>query len=94
MDPRFLPHNSHLHDPLRFPELDPHLRALSDRPLVHESALLDDLPTGRAGIFTVTGGRQAGKATMLKQWMRRLLETATPPGDIAYALSTGVALSI
>lgn len=84
MDPRFQPHNSHLHDPLRFQELDPHLRALSDRPLVHESALLDDLPVGRAGIFTVTGGRQVGKTTMLKQWMRRLLETATPPGDIAY----------
>jgi len=41
MDPRFLPHNTHLVDAKRFAETDPQLAHLASRPLHHQSGLLD-----------------------------------------------------
>jgi len=84
MDPRFRPHNTHLEAPSAFKRRDPQLRLLAEQPLVHRFDLLDALPKGAPGVYSITGGRQVGKTTVLKQWMADLLEDGTPPGRITY----------
>lgn len=83
MDSRFVPHNSHLEDADSFETLDPTLRCLHKQPLVYQAPMLESLPI-EPGIFTITGGRQVGKTTLLKQWMARFLATGTPPSTIFY----------
>lgn len=84
MDIRFSPHNTHLEDPGFFISRDPHLRQLQQQVLVHRSSLLDRLPSHKTGIYTITGGRQTGKTTLLKQWMGDLLQHGVAPQNIAY----------
>ena len=84
MDPRFLPHNSHLADRRRFRERDPQLRHLSDCPFEHRSHLLDELPATTPGIYSLGGGRQTGKSTLLKQWLAELLDGGVPAHAISY----------
>lgn len=84
MDPRFSPHNTHLYGVETFKRQDPHLRRLADQPLVHRSELLDRLPRGEPGIYTLSGGRQVGKSTLLKQWMSELLGAGTHPSCVAF----------
>lgn len=84
VDPRFLPHNAHLRFPREFAERDPDLSALSSVPLIHRPGMVDALPVSAPGIYSVTGGRQTGKTTLLKQWMNHLLERGTDPQDILY----------
>lgn len=84
MDVRFYPHNTHLDDPAAFIKRDPHLRQLGLQVLVHRSPLIDQLPREQPGIYTVSGGRQIGKTTLLKQWMADLLQSGVTPGCIAY----------
>ncbi len=83
MDERFAPHNSHLEDADSFEFLDPNLRRLRGQPLVYHSPLLKSFPD-IPGIYTVTGGRQVGKTTLLKQWMAQLLTDGAPPYSIFY----------
>ena len=84
MDPRFLPHNSHRGSPTRFSANDPQLRHLAGCPFRHRSGLLDRFPRRTAGIFTLGGGRQTGKSTLLKQWMAELLEDGVPAIAVSY----------
>jgi len=84
MDIRFLPHNIHLEDPGLFSIRDPHLQHLQKQSLIHRSELLDLLPCHNPGIYTVSGGRQTGKTTLLKQWMNELLESGVAPECIIY----------
>lgn len=84
MDPRFLPHNSHRDAPRGFRRRDPQLRHLAMCPVRHRSALLDRLPVSAPGIYSLGGGRQAGKSTLLKQWMAELLDDGVPPDAITY----------
>ena len=84
MDIRFLPHNSHFENPDLFSSRDPHLRHLQKQPLIHRSELLDLLPRHNPGIYTVSGGRQTGKTTLLKQWMNERLESGVAPECIIY----------
>lgn len=84
MDVRFSPHNTHLEDPASFIKRDPHLRQLQQQILVHRSGLLEQLPSELPGIYTISGGRQIGKTTLIKQWMADLLERGVSPGCIAY----------
>jgi len=84
MDVRFSPHNTHLEDPGAFVKRDPHLRQLQNQPLVHRSYLLDELPREKPGIYTIGGGRQIGKTTLMKQWMAELLQSGVAPERIAY----------
>ena len=84
MDTRFAPHNSHLEDPQAFGDTDPHLRRLSRCKLVHRSRILEELPSSTPGIYTVGGGRQVGKTTLLKQWMLELLRNGVEPTRITY----------
>jgi len=83
MDPRFLPHNTHLEEPQRFAERDPQLRLLARQTYVHRPSLLDRLPD-IPGIYTVGGGRQVGKTTLLKQWMGELLDRGVAPAAIGF----------
>ncbi len=84
MDIRFSPHNTHLEKPKAFVKHDPHLRQLQHQPLIHHSHLLDELPRQKPGIYSITGGRQIGKTTLLKQWMADLLKSGVAPERIAY----------
>ena len=84
MDTRFLPHNTHLEKPEIFIKQDPHLKQLNKQALVHRSQLLDQIPRSISGIYTLSGGRQTGKTTLLKQWMAELLESRVPPHSISY----------
>ena len=84
MDTRFLPHNTHLEKPEIFIQQDPHLKQLNKQALVHRSQLLDQIPRSISGIYTLSGGRQTGKTTLLKQWMAELLESRVPPHSISY----------
>ena len=84
MDPRFLPHNTHLIDVERFAETDPQLSHLASRPLRHRSDLLDAFPIRLPGIYSLSGGRQTGKSTLLKQWMAELIHQGVRPEAISY----------
>ena len=75
-------HNSHLDG--AFSDLDPHLRRLRDQPLIYRFPLLDHLPRNQPGIYTVGGGRQIGKTTLLKQWMADLLATGLDPARLRF----------
>jgi len=83
MDIRFSPHNTHRENPALFEERDPHLRQLRQQPLVFHSYLLDKLPAV-SGIYTLGGGRQVGKTTLMKQWIAQLLHRGIAPEQIAY----------
>jgi len=84
MDPRLLVHNRHRDGVEVFRQNDPHLRRLAQRPLLWEAPLLDRLPRGEPGIYTLGGARQVGKSTLLKQWMLRLLEAGTPAPCVTF----------
>ncbi len=84
MDIRFLPHNQHWQSAELFSQRDPNLVRLASMPLVYTSSLLEDFPLTEPGIYSLTGGRQIGKTTLLKQWMQHLLERGVAPAAIAY----------
>ncbi len=84
MDPRFLFNNRHLEDAAHFAELDPQLRRLSQQYYIYHSPLLAQLPTTMPGIYTLSGGRQIGKTTLLKQWMLQLLKEGVEPKALAF----------
>lgn len=84
MDAVFKLHNVHWQHPDQFKTLDPHLRGLIGLPLVYRFPLLDALPTRTPGVYSITGGRQVGKTTLLKQYIAELLGRGVPPQNIAY----------
>lgn len=84
MDMRFLANNTHLESSEEFSKLDINLRRLYAEPYVFRSSLLDRLPTETPGIYTLGGGRQIGKTTLLKQWMELLLKQSIPPQSIFF----------
>ncbi len=84
IDPRFSAHNTHIESAARFAELDPQLRQLKKQRYIYEPDLLQQLPTKTPGIYTLGGGRQIGKTTLLKQWMAQLLAQKSPPENIVF----------
>lgn len=84
MDIKFVVHNSHLDDPGAFVDRDPQLQRLKKQKYVYHSPIIKQLPTTIPGIYTVGGGRQIGKTTLLKQWMLLLLEQKIAPQAIAF----------
>lgn len=84
IDPRFLPHNQHHRFPDEFAERDPQLLQLDHLRFVHRFELLDALLQTEPGIYSLTGGRQIGKSTLMKQWMAELLEHSVRPELIVY----------
>lgn len=85
MDDRWLVHNLHWESTAELRARDPQLRRLQRQPLVHRPALLERLPRGEPGIYTLGGGRQVGKTTLLKQLVESLLvDDGVAPGRVAY----------
>lgn len=66
-------HNQ-FHDSIaRFRSHDPHLRRLSSCSFVYKSKLLEERSFLKPGIYLITGGRQIGKTTFLKQLIEKWL---------------------
>ncbi len=78
------PHNLHWEAADEFAKLDPQLRRLSKQPYQYHSCVITELPRDIPGIYTVGGGRQVGKSTLMKQWMLALLEGGVEPRNIFY----------
>ncbi len=77
-------HNSHREGLATFLQVDPQLRQLKQRPYSYTPPLLADLPQTIPGIYNLSGGRQIGKTTLIKQWMVRLLEAGIDPHSIVF----------
>lgn len=84
MEIRFQANNTHLLDAKNFAHTDPHLRRLYAQKYVHSASLLEEIPRHEPGIFTLGGGRQVGKTTLLKQWMEKLLQHQVAPEAICF----------
>ena len=84
MDHRFAAHNSFKSTGLEFHKTDPQLRRLLELPLVHEHKLLDQLPYEQPGLYTLTGGRQVGKSTLTKTWIKSILNKGEDAQSIYY----------
>ena len=84
LDPCFWGHNTHLSDPLKFAETDPNLRRLVNCKHSYTASMMNELPKDVPGIYTITGGRQIGKTTLLKQWMNQLLKSNVAPQNIVF----------
>jgi len=74
MNEEFLIHNQFKESLTRFRQHDPHLKKIKNVPLVYHSPLLEESGLYNPGIYLITGGRQVGKTTFLKQFILRLLE--------------------
>jgi uncharacterized protein len=78
-------HNFFREDPTRFYNDDPHLRRAALQPFQYVSPLIETPEFLMPGIFMLTGGRQVGKTTLLKQWMAKMLrEQKKSPADVAF----------
>lgn len=73
MDSRFLPHNTHVKGLEHYWQVDPQLSQLANQPYRYDFPMVHALPVGQPGIYTVGGGRQIGKTTLLKQWVAHLI---------------------
>lgn len=67
-------HNQFHESLSRFEEHDPHLRRLSSLQYVYKSDLLKNKSWLDPGIYLLTGGRQIGKTTFLKQLIAHFLK--------------------
>ena len=74
MNEEFLVHNQFKESLTRFRQHDPHLKKIKNVPLVYHSPLLEESELYNPGIYLITGGRQVGKTTFVKQFILRLLE--------------------
>lgn len=84
MDISFLAQNSHWEEPGLFAERDPELRKLKSLRYVYQFTILNQFPTNTPGIFTLTGTHQSGKTTLLKTWIKNLLDKDIFPKRIIY----------
>jgi predicted AAA+ superfamily ATPase len=84
-DVRLLPHNLQWQGRGAFLAQDPTLRRLREQPLQHRSGLVEELALDTPGLYTLVGGRQVGKSTLLKQLVQWLLtQRRASPERIAY----------
>lgn len=67
-------HNQFKESLSRFKNFDPHLKRISNVPYVYRSPLLGEENFHSSGIYLITGGRQVGKTTFLKQFIVKLVE--------------------
>ena len=70
----FAVHNQFKESLFRYQRKDPHLKKLKSLPLVYYSPLLNEPDFNNPGIYLITGGRQVGKTTFLKQFILKLLQ--------------------
>lgn len=81
---RFSNHNLHWADTAAFASRDPHLSRLQDAPLKAPYRFLEVFPMQTPGIYTLSGGRQLGKTTCLKQLMSIALREGVEPEHVFY----------
>jgi len=74
MKDELLVHNYFREDLQRFLGGDPHLKRAALQPFSYVSPLVDTREFLQPGIFMLTGGRQVGKTTLLKQWIAKMLK--------------------
>lgn len=74
MNEEFIIHNQFKESLSRYRHHDPHLKKIKGLSLVYHSPLLEESKLHNPGIYLITGGRQVGKTTFLKQFILRLLE--------------------
>ena len=85
MKDELLIHNLFKEDISRFLREDPNLKRADKQPFAYVSPLINDLNFKQPGIFMLTGGRQVGKTTLIKQWIAKLLtEESVPPAHIVF----------
>jgi len=85
MKEEFQIHNLFRESPERFLKEDPHLRRVALQPFSYVSPLVDTPEFLQPGILMVTGGRQVGKTTCLKQFIAKLLrEELVAPDHISF----------
>lgn len=77
-------HNRHFGSLDEFLNHDPQLYGLKKLPFVFQYSVEKQLPTNVPGIYTLNGGRQLGKSTVLKKLMSRLMAEGVPPSNIFY----------
>lgn len=73
MKDEFQIHNLFRESPKRFLREDPHLRRAALQPFSYVSPLVNTPEFLEPGILMITGGRQVGKTTCLKQFIAKLL---------------------
>jgi len=84
MNERFALHNTHQENASKFSDYDPQLRNLKKQFYIFTSGLIRQIPINIPGIYSIGGGRQIGKTTMLKQWMESLIKQGIEPKNITY----------
>jgi len=78
-------HNQFKESISRYKKHDPNLKRLAGLPLIYHSPLLDEHVFNNPGIYLITGGRQIGKTTFLKQFILNLLiKIKTDPNRILF----------
>lgn len=78
-------HNLHWESVARFASDDPHLRRAAQQPFAYQSPLVNRPEFLTPGIFMLTGGRQVGKSTCLKQFIAKLLtENRITPDRVTF----------
>ena len=70
-------HNQFRESITRFESHDPHLKKLNSVKFVYESKLLEEENFLIPGIYLISGGRQIGKTTFLKQLILKWLRDKT-----------------
>lgn len=80
----FSSYNMHLHGEQSYRKLDPHLQNLYQQPYQYVHPLVKQLPTSTPGIYSIGGGRQIGKTTLLKLWVEKLIINGTNPQSIRF----------
>jgi hypothetical protein len=69
----------------RFDREDPHLRRAANQPFSYVSSLVNTPEFLQPGILMLTGGRQVGKTTCLKQFIAKLLrENRVRPDHVSF----------
>lgn len=85
MKDEFQVHNLFRDSIERFLKEDPHLRRAAVQPFAYTSPLIDTPALREPGVFLITGGRQVGKTTFLKQFMAARLRSRTMrPANITF----------
>ncbi|MBL7072660.1 MAG: ATP-binding protein [Candidatus Omnitrophica bacterium] len=69
----FLIHNQFKESVTRYRNFDPHLKKIKNLSFKYQSSLIDAPEFHIPGIYLITGGRQVGKTTFIKQLILKLL---------------------
>ncbi|MFH1798281.1 MAG: ATP-binding protein [Candidatus Omnitrophota bacterium] len=81
----FLIHNQFKESVSRYKDFDPHLKKIKGLPFKYQSSLINEPEFYIPGVYLITGGRQVGKTTFIKQFILMLLtEKKSNPDNILF----------